>query len=1328
MSTSPLSHGQKRLWLLHHLDPGDTAYNMTLNLRFPGGIHLPALRDALAALTARHEILRTRYITDTDGEPVQETAAAFTVPLAVEHAPRDGGWQALVADTANRPFDLAQAPPLNATVIRCDDGADVLCLAMHHILTDGRSQLVLQNDLTALYDACAAGVPADLPPPAGTYAQYTATQHGRLTTDHLQRGLEHWRGELAGFEPLELPTDRPRPARRSTTGHKIRTMLPADLTLRLRQYAFRRRVALSSVLLAAFQAVLSLQTGQDDITIGTVFTGRDDPAFHDTVGFFVNTVAVRTDLAATATVRAHVRLTHAKVTAAHAYQDIPFERVVDALRPARTAGRDALFDVLHVHHGEMPPDREPGTTHTVHRARWSAPTVRFDLELDTALVEDRLAVTFNHRTDLYHPATITGLRDRFVRLLRETVHDDDRALRDIPLLDDHERMRVLAQGNGARVPVPELLHEAFERQARTTPDATALVCGPATLTYAELNAGANQLARRMIARGAGPESVVAVALPRGGAHVTALLASLKAGAAFLSLDHTQPAERMAQILGEARPHLLIADAETLRTATQTGSAPAETLLVNTLQEARERTSQATGDITDAERTRPLEPRDAAYVIYTSGSTGRPKGVVVEQRALANVTAHHARELFGRAAQAAGRPRLRVALTAAWSFDASWQGPIALAAGHELHVIDDDTRRDARALARYTATRAIDVVDQTPAFMRQLLDAGLLTGPGHTPALLVLGGEAVGQSLWDELRAAPGVLVYNCYGPSECTVDIMGADLADDPLPNIGRPVWNTTLHILDEHLRPVPAGVHGELYVAGDQLARGYLNRPDLTAERFVANPFGPPGSRMYRTGDIARWRHDGTVAFLGRADHQVKIRGYRIEPGEIEAALEQHPDVARAAVVVREDPPGDRRLVAYLVPASPGRPLDPAPLRRHTAGLLPAYMVPAAFVPLEAFPLTGNGKLDHRALPAPAPSSLPGGRAPRTPRERVLCDLFGEALGTPAGTVTIDDNFFDLGGHSLLAARLAARVREALGAEVALRDLFAAPTPAKLAELAGPGSAHAGDSLTVLLPLRADGEGPPLFCVHPGIGMSWCYAALLPHLDAGHSLYALQARGILDPGARPATLQEMAADYVAEIRTLQPHGPYRLLGWSFGGLVAHAMATALRATGEEVELLALMDAFPAPPPGEREPAPATDRAREVMTLLLGGEDPAEALAEVPSEPGTADLARAAARHHPLLADLGHETTAALCDTVTHHMHLMDDHVPGHFDGGLLFFSATSPHDARPDRARQVWRTFVRGAIDHHRLDCDHHAMTTPAPMAAIGAEINRRLSTHRPR
>lgn len=1316
---TPLSHGQERLWLLQQLDPRDTAYNMTLNLRFPDGIQLPTLRAALAALVERHETLRIRYLQDAEGTPRQETVDGFVVPLAIEDAPQDGGWQTVVARAAGHPFDLAAAPPLHAIVIHCGDGSDVLCLAMHHILTDGRSQLVLQNELTALYEAAERGIPADLPTLEGTYAQYATAQRRQLDTDRLKQGLDYWQRELADFEPLELPVDQPRPAQQSFTGHKIRTMLPAGLTAQLQRYAFRRRSALSSVLLAAYQAVLSLQTGQNDITIGTVFTGRDDPAFHDTVGFFVNTVAVRTDLAETDSLRAHVGQTHAKVMEAHSHQDIPFEQVVNAVQPVRAPGRSAIFDVLYVHHGEMPPDPEPGAQLTAHRARWSAPTIRFDLELDTALVQDRLAVSFNYRSDLFHQATVTGLRDRFLGLLEEIVRDDDQPLRDIALLGDSERTRILSQGNGAPVATSgELLHEAFERQARTIPDAIALVSGTTTLTYADLNARANQLARVLIARGAGPESVVAVALPRGCDHVTALLAVLKAGAVFLSLDYSQPAERGEQILREARPRLLLANAETVDSSALAGSLPLTPLLLDSTELAQERASAGTDDIIDAERTHALEARHAAYVIYTSGSTGRPKGVVVEHRNLSNVTAHHSRELFGRAADATGRPRLRVALTAAWSFDASWQGPIALAAGHELHIIDDDTRRDAPALARYISGHAIDVVDQTPAFTQQLLEAGLVADPRHSPALLILGGEAVGQGLWDELRAAPWVLSYNCYGPSECTVDIMGAELAQHTTPNIGRPVWNTTVHILDEHLRPVPAGVHGELYVGGDQLARGYLNRPDLTAERFVANPFGPPGSRMYRTGDIARWRHDGTVAFLGRADHQVKIRGFRIEPGEIEAALERHPGISQAAVIVREDAPGDRRLVAYVVPSGPD-PLEPAELRRYTADRMPAYMVPSGFVTLAALPLTGNGKLDRRALPAPSLSSAPGGRKPRTPREQVLCELFGEVLGV---AVTIDDNFFELGGHSLLAARLAARIRDVLGTDIGIRSLFAAPTVAELAHKSG---FTGEDSLAVVLPLRAGGDGRPLFCVHPGIGMSWCYAGLLPHIDAAHPVYGLQARGILQPGQRPSTVEEMAAAYVEEMRALQPHGPYRLLGWSFGGLVAHAMATILQAAGEQVALLALMDSVPADPQDAQEPVAAADRLSEVMSLLLGGDDPATALSELPAEPDTADVARTAQRHNPMFADLGHETTVAVCETVTHHMQLMDRFVPARFDGDLLFFSATEldRDGAYAERVHDRWTPFVDGDIENRPLACGHHTMTAPEPMAAIGSAISQRLN-----
>ncbi|WP_158516472.1 AMP-binding protein, partial [Kitasatospora sp. MBT66] len=714
-----------------------------------------------------------------------------------------------------------------------------------------------------------------------------------------------------------------------------------------------------------------------------------------------------------------------------------------------------------------------------------------------------------------------------------------------------------------------------------------------------------------------------------------------------------------------------------------------------------------------------DPADAAYVVYTSGSTGRPKGVVVGHGSIAALLASHRAPTGPIGAGERDGGRRRVALTASLCFDASWDGLLWLVAGHELHLVGDEVRRDAAALVRHLRTERIDVLEVTPSYAEQLLDEGLLdtaAPQGPAPAVLLLGGEAVGQSLWTRLREAPHTTAHNLYGPTESTVDALVQPFADSERPSLGHAVLGTRALVLDEHLAPVPVGVPGELYLAGAGLALGYLGRPALTAERFVADPF-TPGSRMYRTGDLVRRTRDGGIDYLGRTDHQVKIRGFRIELGEIEHVLTRHPRVLAATVSAHEDGAAGPRLVAHVVPDGAGHqnaaPLDPADLRAFAAESLPGYMVPAAVVLLDALPLTASGKVDRRALPAPDFTLLPGGRAPRTPREELLCGLFAEVLGVER--VSIDDGFFDLGGHSLLAMKLLGRIRAALAAELGeradlgMRALFEAPTPAGLARRLdaaadrGSDAPEPSDALDVLLPLRTGGGKAPLFCVHPAAGISWVYSGLLRHLDPERPVLGLQARGLR--GGSPDSVTGIAADYVREIRAVRPQGPYHLLGWSFGAVVAQEMAVQLRAAGQEVGLLALLDGLPAGPATE-EP-PASDDPVETLAELLAslGYDPADGR-------GQAELT----------ALLG-EAAALLPDVFEHHRKLMAEHVPGHYRGAAVFVGATADKPADwPYEA--AWAPYLTGGVAAHRIDCAHGALTQPEPLARIAAVLAETLES----
>ncbi|MBY8883167.1 amino acid adenylation domain-containing protein, partial [Actinacidiphila acidipaludis] len=838
----------------------------------------------------------------------------------------------------------------------------------------------------------------------------------------------------------------------------------------------------------------------------------------------------------------------------------------------------------------------------------------------------------------------------------------------------------------------------FEAQAARTPGNTALVDGDVTVSYAELNARANRLARHLVARGIGPERTVALALPRSVDHVTALLAVLKSGAAFLPIAADHPAERIAHMLQDARPALMIA-ADGFSPDVPGDAAPELLVLDEALW-----AGLPEHDVTDAERTAALTVDHPAYVIYTSGSTGTPKGVVVTHRGLASFAATHV-------ARMGIDETSRVMQWVAVTFDPS-VGDVAmtLTAGASLVLSAGPRQLVGEELAAVVAEAGCTHLSLSAAVLATLPDpdtSGLRT--------VVVGGETLPAEL--VARWSPGRRMINAYGPTEATI----AATMSDPLspaptaPPIGRPVWNTRVYVLDAALAPVPPGTPGELYIAGDGLARGYLNRPSLTAERFVANPFGPAGARMYRTGDMVAWNAEGALEFLTRTDGQVKIRGFRVELGEVEAVLTGHPAVDRAAVVARDDPQGRRQLVAYAVPVDgAGDAADPAALRRHMSETLPGYMVPAAVVLLDALPLTFNGKLDRKALPEPDFAAGSVRRAPRDAREEVLCGLFADVLGLPG--IGIDDSFFDMGGHSLLVVDLAARIRTALGAEVTIRTLFDTPTVAGLAARLESGGVD-GDALDVLLPIRSAGSLPPLFCVHPGMGIGWPFSGLLRGLDEDRPLYAVQARGLLDTADLPDTAEDLVTGYLERIRSVQPEGPYHLLGWSFGGAVAQALAAELQAAGQEVALLCLLDAYPLDvnPAAEK---PDWQRFLAELLETAGGTAAAPGAEAAPPLDAADVMAALRAAGSPLAA-LDAERLENVYAVYTNLIRISEDFAPGRFGGDMLFLRAAgSPLGIDP----MTWQRFVGGRVEVHDVACGHGEMTQPHAVDQFAPVLRTKL------
>ncbi|WP_143265067.1 condensation domain-containing protein, partial [Amycolatopsis lexingtonensis] len=969
----PLSSAQRRLWFLSRLRPDDPEYNSAFALRLTGALDVAALSKALTALVARHEPLRTTFA-EVDGEPVQRIEPPYEVALpVVDVGPAE--LDAVLRAEYAKPFDLGRGPLLRALLARLGPAEHVLLVSVHHIATDGASMGVLTSDLGVLYGG------GELPAQALQYADFAAWQHARPTRP---AGLAHWKRQLDGVTPLDLPTDHPRPPTKGTAGAVTEFAVPDDVFHRLAELARTTETTLFTVLLAACQALFQRYSRQDDIALGTVVQGRDRPELQRVVGFFVNTVVLRSTVDPERPFTEHLTTAKQTVLDAFAHDDVPFDELVEA---GRDPGRNPLFDVMVLLHTATGGGMSlPGLA--VEAVGVGRDSSNFDLTVEFEESGGKLAGLVEYSTELFDAATIDRLTTHLVRLLTAIAADPSRPIADLPLLTDAEERRLLAWGSSTLDAPATTIVDLLDYQARTRPGATALVCGPTRLTFAELAARTDALAADLAGRGSGPDRVVAVVLPRSADAIVALFAVLKAGAVHLSIDPGMPPERIQVLLADTDPVIVVLD-----DATATGG------------------------------TRPKGPRpsDAAYVIHTSGSSGTPKGVVVEHAALMNLLADH-RTVFG-------REPLRVALTATLSFDTSWEGPLLLADGHELHLIDDETRLDPAALTRYVRDERVDFLDVTPSYLRQLLPAGLLTGE-HKPRFLMVGGEALGGDLWRELAAAD-TRAHNYYGPTESTVDATRAEVSGER-PVIGRPLGNVRAYVLDERLRLVPPGVPGELCLAGAQLARGYLGRPGLTADRFTADPFGAPGTRLYRTGDRARWTTGGQLEHLGRLDDQVKVRGFRIEPGEVEAALRAHSGVSAAAVDARGG-----RLVAYVVGSTDG-------LRAALSRTLPAHLVPSAFVGLDRLPLTRHGKLDRRALPDPELTAATEYVAPRNDREQLVADVWAEVLGVER--VGVDDDFFDLGGDSLRGIRVVARLRDALGTDVPARLVFTAPTPARLA------------------------------------------------------------------------------------------------------------------------------------------------------------------------------------------------------------------------------------------------------------------------------------------
>nr|WP_253900126.1 non-ribosomal peptide synthetase [Corallococcus carmarthensis] len=1313
----PLSFAQQRLWFIDQLEPGTALYNIPVAVKLEGDLDVGALERALREVVRRHEALRTTFVAGNP-EPVQQTASGSAFALVVEDlSSNTAEVQRRVEQEVLRPFELAHGPLIRALLLKLDAREHVLAVTMHHIVSDGWSLGVLIREVSALYAAFVQGQPSPLPELPVQYADYAAWQRGWLQGTTLQREVDYWKQKLSGAPPvLELPTDRPRPAVRGNAGANQGFLWPQSLAQGLKGLAQREGASLYMVLLAGWQVLLSRYSGQEDISVGSPIAGRTRAEVEGLIGFFVNTLVLRTNLSGDPSFRGLLQQVRETVLEAQEHQEVPFEKLVEALQPERSRSHTPLFQSLMALQNVPVGDaRLPGMT--LKPVDLAGGTSKFDLSVFFVETPQGLSGAVEYSTDLFEATTVRRMVDHLRVLLEGVLEHPEALVTRLPMLSAAERQQVVEARNQTATQYPRELpvHARFEAQARKTPDAVALKSATHgdTLTYGALDAKANQLAHHLSGLGVKRGTRVGVYVERSLEMVVGLLAILKAGGAYVPVDRNYPAERIALMLEDAGVEVTLTQQSLVEKLPASAGRP---LALDTAW------SEVARQPVTAPRVE-VSAEDLAYVMFTSGSTGRPKGVCVPHRGITRLVVGNDFLRFG--------PEEVWLQLAPVAFDAStlelWG---ALLHGAKL-VLAPPHALTLEELGTLLKQERISALWLTAALYEQMALHQVEALAGVSQVLA--GGDVLpAQRVREHLKHLPqGAVLVNGYGPTENTTFSATHTLTRDTsltasVP-IGKPIGNSTAYVLDARGDVAGVGVPGELYVGGEGLAWGYLNRADLTAERFVPDGFSTqPGARLYRTGDKARWKEDGTLEFLGRTDFQVKVRGFRIEPGEVEAALLKQEGIAEATVVVREVG-GDKRLVAYLV-AKPGQTIDPKAVETELRKGLPEYMVPSAIGVLAALPLSANGKVDRKALPDldVSTSQAEDFVAPRDALESQLAKVWEDVLGVqPVGVRT---SFFALGGHSLLAVRLVAALREQLGREVPLAALFQHPTVEELAKLLRDKT----ETWSPLVPLeKGDAGRRPLFLVHPGGGNVLAYPELARLLGPHQPVFGLQARGLQAGHAVVETVEEMATLYLSAIRAEQPEGPYLLAGWSLGGVIAFEMARQLRAQGQAVGLLALVDAFVPGvqlPPGEAQAKDPDGSVRvsfarsvaQAFSLPLPMAD--EALERMDDDAMLEALLAVGIQARLLEEATGREQLRALFRVYQANLRAMDRYVPSPYDGPALLLAATEATPTPGVPRHRGWEPWVRGGLDVRDVPGGHHQLMQEPYVQHVAALLREAL------
>ncbi|MDF5723207.1 MAG: amino acid adenylation domain-containing protein [Rhizonema sp. PD37] len=1302
----PLSFAQQRLWFLDKLEGESATYNIPIALHLIGELQVAALEMAILEIVQRHEVLRTTFKM-VNGIPVQLIAptATFTMPIVdLQGLPKEeqsAVVQLLATQFEQQPFDLDNGPLLRATLLVLCRELNVLLITIHHIVFDGWSTGILFQELSLLYKAFCTGKSSPLPKLPLQYADFASWQRQWLSRGTLDTQLQYWQQQLAGIPPvLELPTDYLRPPVQTFRGNTETFILNQKLTQQLKSLSQKSGTTLFMTLLAAFVTLLYRYSGQEDIVVGSPIANRPRHEIESLIGFFVNTLVVRTQLKGNPSFEELLARVRQVALDAYAHQDVPFEQVVEALQPERSVSHSPLFQVVFVFQNMPPKKLElPGLTITSLESK--GVTAKFDLTLSMSETEEGLLGVWEYNSYLFDAITMKRMVKQFQTMFAAIVTNPQQRLTELPLLTEAERYQLLVEWNNTQTNYPQdkCIHQLFEEQVEQTPDAVAVVFEGEQLTYQELNCRANQIAHYLRSVGVGADELVGICLERSPLMVIGLLGILKAGGAYVPLDPEYPQERLAYTVADACASVLITQQE-LTNVLSLGASKLVCLDTDWSEIAHHSQDNPVNEV---------KADNLAYVIYTSGSTGRPKGVAIQhQSPVALVewasTVFTISELAG------------VLFSTSICFDLSvFELFVPLSCGGKVILAEN-----ALHLPQLPEVNNVTLINAVPSAIAELLR---MNGVPASVSTVNLAGEALANQLVQQIYQHNHIQkVFNLYGPTEDTTysTFALALKGHSNAPPIGRPIANTQIYILDTDAQPVPIGVSGELHISGVGLARGYLNQPELTAVRFIPNPFNPnPRSRLYKTGDLARYLPDGNIEYLGRLDHQVKVRGFRIELGEIESRIAQHPNVRQTVVVARAEETGAQRLVAYIVPKAQPVP-SISEWRSFLIQQLPEYMLPSAFVILDALPLTPNGKVDRRALRKPdiLESLETSFVAPRDLLELQLAKIWENVLNvSPIG---VRSNFFELGGHSLLAIRLIAQIEQQCRKTLPLATLLQSPTIEDLASiLRGSLDSQPTSCLVAIQPV---GKKAPFFCIHPVGGHVFCYANLAHHLGLEQPFYGLQSLGLNDEQEPFTRIEDTATHYIEVLQTIQPQGPYYLGGWSLGGAIAFEMARKLQTLGHEVALLALIDSY----------APkAMNKPKEIdeATLLafigsdLGGLfgkklsicvdelqqlHPKEQLNHILEQAKMLDI---------LPPEVGIQQMHRVLKVFKANLQALYHYTPQPYSGRIILFRAceqvveVTPHPTRG------WGELAAGGIETHNIPGDHYAIVQE-PHVQILAEV----------